>query len=474
MANSYVKFYRGSLNNYQAAINAGTVNDDTLYFITEAGQSKGALYLGTTLISKDISKFSELEDIDLASELKDKDLLIYSSSDEKWVNKSIIDAIGVFVGAKDGIQGANGLVPAPGENDENLFLRGDGTWAAPEAVTTVTIDVDNKSISFLEDGETISLHNFGKKFYAYIEATETEPAHYEEQIVNASNPWKEGLEPKVVLEDGVLVLGWYEPNPTTIEGVNSQVSSLQTTVEDIKSAIGSPAEEGKEATGLYAKADIDKVYSKEETNTLIKEEIAKYEHLSRKIFNSIKEAKEFAFKEEINPENYIFMISSSDKENNKYDEYLFVDGDLELIGGWEVDLADYATKDEVAGKVSIEVGKSLVTNVEIEKLATVQPNAEPNYINSVNTSELKVDNGLLSIVNIDVSKISNLETSNAISSLNDKISTLTEKVENNIPIITTLTTKIDNIETNLNNYVTISQYTAEIENIKDAIEWHEI
>ena len=37
MANSYVKFYRGSLNNYKAAINAGTVNDDTLYFITEAG-----------------------------------------------------------------------------------------------------------------------------------------------------------------------------------------------------------------------------------------------------------------------------------------------------------------------------------------------------------------------------------------------------------------------------------------------------
>ena len=192
MANSYVKFYRGSLNKYNAAINAGTVNDDTLYFITEAGQSKGALYLGTTLISKDISKFSELEDINLASELKDKDLLVYSSSDEKWINKSIIDAIGVFVGAKDGLQGANGLVPAPGENDENLFLRGDGTWAAPEAATTVTIDVDNKSISFLEDGETISLHNFGKKFYAYIEATETEPAHYEERIVDASNPWKEG------------------------------------------------------------------------------------------------------------------------------------------------------------------------------------------------------------------------------------------------------------------------------------------
>lgn len=473
MANSYVKFYRGSLNNYKAAINAGTVNDDTLYFITEAGQSKGALYLGTTLISKDISKFSELEDINLASELKDKDLLVYSSSDEKWINKSIIDAIGVFVGAKDGLQGANGLVPAPGENDENLFLRGDGTWAAPEAATTVTIDVDNKSISFLEDGETISLHNFGKKFYAYIEATETEPAHYEERIVDASNPWKEGLEPKVVLEDGVLVLGWYEPNPTTIEGVNSQVSSLQTTVEDIKSAIGSPAEEGKEATGLYAKADADTVYTKEETEELIAIEIAKYDHLSRKTFASIEAAEEFIATAE-NAEDYIYMISTGDTEYDKYDEYLYIDGSLEKVGAWEVDLTDYATKEEVAKKVDAVEGKSLVLDTEIAKLVTVKENAEPNYISSVNETELKVDNGLLSIVSVVPSKISGLEDLLNEKANKTELNAVKEDTNNALARLGVVESSVQDITAQLNSFVTLKTFNSELNEIKAAITWKSI
>jgi hypothetical protein len=60
------------------------------------------LYLGTTLISKDISDFSELNDINLADVLHNNDLLVYSKKQEKWVNKSILDAIGVFAGAKEG------------------------------------------------------------------------------------------------------------------------------------------------------------------------------------------------------------------------------------------------------------------------------------------------------------------------------------------------------------------------------------
>ena len=146
MAANYVKFYRGTTAKYQAVVKAGNVNSDTLYFIQDNGQAKGALYLGTTLISKDLSNFYELEDINLADVLHNNDLLVYSEKQEKWVNKSILDAIGIFVGAKDGKQGTNGLVPAPGENSEKLFLRGDGVWAAPETETTITIDVDNKTL----------------------------------------------------------------------------------------------------------------------------------------------------------------------------------------------------------------------------------------------------------------------------------------------------------------------------------------
>ena len=37
---------------------------------------------------------------------------------------------------------------------------------------------------------------------------------------------------------------------------------------------------------------------------------------------------------------------------DKYVEYLYVDGELEFVGSWDVNLDDYATKEEVASQVS--------------------------------------------------------------------------------------------------------------------------
>jgi hypothetical protein len=41
------------------------------------------------------------------------------------------------------------------------------------------------------------------------------------------------LELRVVLEGTEFTLGWYEPNPTTIEGMNAQISGIQGTVNDL-------------------------------------------------------------------------------------------------------------------------------------------------------------------------------------------------------------------------------------------------
>lgn len=455
MAVNYVKFSRGTQTSYDNALSTNSINSDTLYFITETGKNKGTLYLGTTIIARDINNFSQLEDIALGEVLNNNDLLTYDLTNKKWVNKSILEAIGIFVGAKDGIQGTNGLVPAPGENDEHLFLRGDGTWAAPETTTTISIDVDNKSIAFLDDGKTIGLNNYGKKYYAYIEATDTEPAHYEEQVVDDSHPWKSGLEPKVVLENGSLVLGWYEPNPTTIEGVNSQVSSLQTDVEEIKSILGSPAEGDNPATGIYAKADADSVYTKEETETLIAEEVAKYDHLIRKTFESISAAEEFIANEgKDNPEGYIYMISSGNTEYDKYDEYLYIEGSLEKVGAWEVDLSDYVTQ---------------------ETLDATQ------VIKTVENSEFNLIDKHLSLKEISASKITGLESSSAITALNSQISNLsnsidsnTNKITDNFNAIQTLNSSVTNIQEALNNYVLVSKYEADMKVIEEAIKWHEI
>ena len=107
----------------------------------------------------------------------------------------------------------------------------------------------------MDDEDVISLHNFGKVFYKYVAETEEEPAHYEKVDVSDENPWIAGLEPKVVTENGKLVLGWYEPNPTTIEGVNDQVTAVQGTVSDLVDSVGAPSSENSEATGLYKEVE---------------------------------------------------------------------------------------------------------------------------------------------------------------------------------------------------------------------------
>lgn len=118
---------------------------------------------------------------------------------------------------------------------------------------------DNKSIEI--NGNVISMHNFGKAFYKYYpetknaEGTVTKEAYYDKVEVSDENPWKAGLEPKVVTENSQLVIGWYEPNPTTIEGVNDQVIAVQGTVTDLQQSVGAPSGEGTGATGLYKEVE---------------------------------------------------------------------------------------------------------------------------------------------------------------------------------------------------------------------------
>jgi hypothetical protein len=112
--------------------------------------------------------------------------------------------------------------------------------------------VDNATIVINE--ETLSLKDFGKRFYKYIPATENKEASYILVEVDAENPWKAGLEPKVVSENGQFVLGWYEPNPTIIEGVNAQIAGIQNTVVDLTNT-----------TNILTQR-VSNTYTKEETN----------------------------------------------------------------------------------------------------------------------------------------------------------------------------------------------------------------
>lgn len=124
MATPYVKFSRGTPLAYQKL---SVKNNDTLYFITDETTNKSWLYLGSDLISGEISTLSDLQDL-VISAVADKQLLVYDETTAKWVNKSVADAIGVYQGATVEQPGIAGLVPAAAAGQEDYFLAGDGTW----------------------------------------------------------------------------------------------------------------------------------------------------------------------------------------------------------------------------------------------------------------------------------------------------------------------------------------------------------
>ena len=90
--------------------------------------------------------------------------------------------------------------------------------------------VDGASIEL--NNNILSLHDFEKNFYKFIEkyvdseTNETIESHFEKVSVSEENPWSAGLEPKVVLENGKYVIGWFEPNPNTVEGLQDIVNQV--------------------------------------------------------------------------------------------------------------------------------------------------------------------------------------------------------------------------------------------------------
>ena len=482
MAANYVKFYRGTPQAFQ---NLTPKNPDTLYFINDVNSTEGYLYLGDKLIVGKISNLADLEDIILSESLLDGDLLVYDGEEEKWVNKSVLSAIGLMGRAYEDSQGSAGLVPAPGLGQENMFLRGDGTWATPEDTGSI-IDVDNKSIELLSDGITLTLKNFGKKYYA-----QNEDGEYIVQEVNESNPWIEGLEPRIVKEGEELVIGWFKPSSTTVEGVASQLGTLSNRVDTLANTVDGIS------TSVSGKADADNVYSKEETDDLIAEAIVNSDHLTRKTFETVAEAQEFITTIE-KPQDYIYMILNADSadEDNKYLEYLYIDGKFELVGTWKVNLSGYVTIDQLDNYVQKVEGYGLIETSKIAKLDAIEEGAQKNLFDSVNGDEFFIDeNRQLNLKAIAMSKVTGLsnlldslstqiqEKANAsdIQTINGELTTIKSDIEGLKTTTQTLTNDLSELSTtvgtltnNLDNYVTKNQYNDDMAIITESLKWHSL
>lgn len=180
----------------------------------------------------------------------------------------------------------------------------------------------------------------------------------------------------------------------------------------IEDFIGAPATDDTEATGIYAalenKANKSDVYTKEETDLAISTAIADGAHLKRKIVADIAEIEQYISEKE-DEEQYIFMIAIPDASGeNKYQEYIVIDGKVEQVGSWQVDLSDYAKKEEV------QIVQTQVQN--LEKLLNGYENEDgtkvpSNFVTRIefNTAVGNLEELLAASQNI-VSRIEILET----------------------------------------------------------------
>lgn len=98
-------------------------------------------------------------------------------------------------------------------------------------------------------------------------------------------------------------------------------------------------------------------------------------------------------------------------EDDKYDEYIVLDGEIEKVGSWEVDLNGYAKEADVITLLDKKVDKiansRLMTEAEGEKLNTIQEGAEKNFISAVDSS-FSVIAGQLNLNLLAQSKVNGL------------------------------------------------------------------
>ena len=153
----------------------------------------------------------------------------------------------------------------------------------------------------------------------------------------------------------VSFYGIQNANGELVEVGSGNVDEVVSLVEDLEAKIGAEATEDSAATGLYklladlasnvdTKVNAEDVYTKDETDLAIESAIAQLDHLKRKIVNSLDEIN-------VNDEDahlYIYMVPTGlQYEDDKYDEYIVINKTIEKVGSWEVNLDNYATKDDL-------------------------------------------------------------------------------------------------------------------------------
>ena len=324
---------------------------------------------------------------------------------------------------------------------------------------------DGLSVELTSDG-VLKLKDFGTQYYAYN--TETE-GYNDEPTVG----WKAGLQPQVkVGDDGKYVIAWYEPNPTTVEGLADQIGSLGQTVStmegqysttkqdvtDLKTDVGNLKTSSEDHEGRIEALEGDvadlktkEVYTKGETDSKIAEEIAKQTHMTTQVVDSV---------DDVTAANIIYLIKDTSVEGeDKYKQYLFINNEATCVGDTSVSLAGYATETWVENQ-------GYATTEEMES-------ADSALQGSINTLTAKFNN-YTTTADLNTT-LANYDTSTQVDA---KVKVATDKATENAGKIAANTAGIEalqgelattngNVSTNAQGIVDVN---ARVDNVEDSIE----
>lgn len=262
------------------------------------------------------------------------------------------------------------------EWDTGLFKIGDGKTTytklpyagAPNANGSALLDADGYTLSANLERK-LGLNKWGIEYYKWID--DENGGHHELVPVDANNPWKPNLEPKVAQNtNGVLELAWFEPAPISADEIAGAVSGLENTVKTLEATIGTKEDSATTDSVYGAIASIEERLKSASlplaggtmtgelilmdgspaiSEAKVEEKIAQMGTLKRKIVLILPDPADA-------DEHTIYMIKKGTSLlGNSYDEYFLVGGAFELIGNTAVDIEGYIKKPEVftEGNVAI-------------------------------------------------------------------------------------------------------------------------
>lgn len=259
---NYVKFIRGT-EAVWATIDDSQKSSDTLYFISDTGSAFGKLYLGAKLISNgslsSATSLSQLNDVFIAEGITDQSILVYNSTSEKWENKSLLDIFlamnEVFQGATEEADGVAGLVPAPTAGQQNLFLRGDATWADPVAGVMTTIQgIQAQLTTIIGEDVDLSMREIAQAEASSAVATIIANAPEQFDTLKEIADWIQanqdtvdvaGLTTRVTNLEEVIygVEADEETSTEVVIGLQTIVSTLQTDLDALETTVTTHTEE---------------------------------------------------------------------------------------------------------------------------------------------------------------------------------------------------------------------------------------